>query len=139
MNTPSESAPSIGDSIAVGRERGYYRVLFDAGPVDAETFAGLAGVPESSGRVWLEEQAGAGVLRVVRAPDGDRDELLLPGEYVPVLVSEEDAREFSGARALLREHLADAERVRALADDARPALARECRASLAFVDLRRAT
>ncbi|MFF2493686.1 hypothetical protein [Agromyces sp. NPDC058064] len=139
MNTPSESARSLADSIAVGRERGYYRVLFDAGPVDAATFAELAGVPEQRGRVWLEEQAGAGVLRVVRAPDGDRDELLLPGEYVPVLVGDEDSREFSGARALLREHLAEVERVRALAADERPALTRWCRASLAFVDLRRAT
>ena len=123
MNTPSESAGSIGDSIAVGRERGYYRVLFDAGPVDAETFAELAGVPEQRGRIWLEEQAGAGMLRIVRAPDGDREELLLPGEYVPVLVSDEDTPEFSGARALLREHLVEVERVRALAADARPALA----------------
>ncbi|MFE6964358.1 hypothetical protein ACFVAJ_04535 [Agromyces sp. NPDC057679] len=122
MNTPSESTRSIGDSIAVGRERGYYRVIFDAGPVDAETFAELAGVPEQSGRIWLEEQAGAGMLRVVRAPDGVGEELLLPGEYVPVLVSDEDTPEFSGARALLREHLAEVERVRALAADARPAL-----------------
>ncbi|MFF2389310.1 hypothetical protein [Agromyces sp. NPDC058104] len=124
MNTPSESAGSIADSIAVGRARGYYRVLFDAGPVDAETFAELAGVPEPSGRVWLEEQAGAGLLRVVRAPEGDRDELLLPGEYVPVLVNAADTREFSGARALLREHLVEVERVRALAAGAQPSLAR---------------
>lgn len=124
MNTQPESARSIADSIAVGRELGYYRVLFDAGPVDAETFAELAGVPEQRGRVWLEAQADAGVLRVVRAPEGDRDELLLPGEYVPVLVSDAETREFSGARALLLEHLAEVERVRALAAGAQPSLAR---------------
>ena len=105
-------------SIAFGRKRGYYRVLFDAGPVDAATFAELAGVPEHHGRAWLDEQLAAGVLRIVRAPDGD-DELLLPGEFVPVLLGDHGEPEFEGARALLAEHRAEVERVRAFADAAR--------------------
>jgi hypothetical protein len=106
-------------SIAFGRKRGYYRVLFDAGPVDAAMFAELAGVPEHHGRAWLDEQLAAGVLRVVQAPDGDRDELLLPGEFVPVLLGDHGEPEFAGARALLSEHRAEVERVRAYADPAR--------------------
>ena len=102
-------------SIAFGRKRGYYRVLFEAGPVDAATFAELAGVPEHHGRAWLDEQLAAGVLRVVRAPDGDRDELLLPGEFVPILLGDHGEPEFAGARALLAEHRAEVERVRAYA------------------------
>jgi hypothetical protein len=103
-------------SIAFGRKRGYYRVLFDAGPVDAATFAELAGVPEHHGRAWLDEQLAAGLLRVVQAPDGDSDELLLPGEFVPILLGDHGEPEFEGARALLAEHRAEVERVRAFAD-----------------------
>ena len=106
-------------SIAFGRKRGFYRVLFDAGPVDAATFAELAGVPEHHGRAWLDEQVAAGLLRVVRAPDGDRDELLLPGEYVPILLGDHGEPEFEGARSLLDVHRAEVERVRAFVDAAR--------------------
>lgn len=106
-------------SIAFGRKRGYYRVLFDAGPVDAATFAELAGVPEHAGRAWLDEQVAAGLLRVVRAPDGDHDELLLPGEYVTILLGDHGEPELEGARSLLEEQRAEAERVRAFADAAR--------------------
>ena len=106
-------------SIALGRRRGYYRVLFDAGPVDAATFAELAGVPEHLGRAWLEEQLAAGLLRVVDAPHGDREELLLPGEYVPILLGDHGEPEFDGARALFAEHRAEVERVLAIADAAR--------------------
>ena len=91
-------------SIAFGRKRGYYRLLFEAGPVDAETFAGLAGVSELRARTWLEEQLSAGVLRIVASPDGDHDELLLPGEYVPILLVDHGEPELEGARALLAEH-----------------------------------
>ncbi|HKH09107.1 MAG TPA: hypothetical protein VKA62_09180 [Agromyces sp.] len=106
-------------SIAFGRKRGYYRLLFDAGPVDAATFAELAGVPEHQGRVWLGEQVVAGLLRVVPAPTGDGEELLLPGEFVPVLLGDHGEPEFEGARALLAEHRAEVERVRAFVDAAR--------------------
>lgn len=106
-------------SIAFGRKRGYYRLLFDAGPVDVATFAELAGVPEHHGRAWLDEQVAAGLLRVVRAPDGDRDELLLPGEYVPILLGDHGEPELQGARSLLDEHRAEVERVRVFADAAR--------------------
>lgn len=106
-------------SVAMGRERGYYRLLFEAGPVDAATFASLANVTEYDAQSWLDEQAGAGVLRVVEAPSGDGDELLLPGEYVPILLGDRGEAEFDGARALLAEHRGDAERVRALAEGAR--------------------
>jgi hypothetical protein len=107
-------------STAFGRKRGYYRVLFDAGPVDAATFAELAGVTEHHGRVWLEEQVAAGVLRVVNAPTGgDGEELLLPGEFVPVLLGDHGEPEFAGARALFAEHRVEVERVLAFADAAR--------------------
>ena len=106
-------------SIAFGRKRGYYRVLFDAGPVDAATFAELAGVPEHHGRAWLDEQLAAGLLRIVLAPDGDHEELLLPGEYVPILLGDHGEPEFEGARSLLDEHWAEVERFRAFADEAR--------------------
>lgn len=101
-------------SIAFGRERGYYRLLFDAGPVDAATFAELAGVPEHHGRAWLDEQLAAGLLRTVVAPDGDHEELLLPGEFVPILLGDRGELEFEGARAMRDEHPSEVERVRAL-------------------------
>ncbi|GAA1806956.1 hypothetical protein [Agromyces neolithicus] len=94
-------------SIAFGRKRGYFRLLFDAGPVDAATFAELAGVTERLARSWLDEQLAAGVLRVVASPDGEREELLLPGEYVPILLGDDgepDAPELDGARAMLDAH-----------------------------------
>jgi hypothetical protein len=105
-------------STAFGRKRGYYRLLFEAGPVDAATFAELAGVAERHGRAWLEEQVAAGVLRVVAGPTGG-EELLLPGEFVPVLLGDHGEPEFEGARRLLAEHRAEVERVRAFADAAR--------------------
>ena len=98
-------------SIAFGRKRGYYRVLFEAGPVDAATFAELAGVPEHRARAWLDEQLAAGVLRRVTAPSGDQEELLLPGEYVPILLGDTvDAdldHELDAARDLLAKHLGE--------------------------------
>ena len=106
-------------SIAFGRKRGYYRLLFESGPVDAATFAALAGVTEHQARVWLEEQVDAGLLRIVDAPDGGREELLLPGEYVPILLGDHGEPELAGARSLLAEHRAEAERVRAFVDAAR--------------------
>jgi len=94
-------------SIAFGRKRGYYRLLFENGAVDAATFATIAGVPEHLGRAWLEEQRAAGVLRLVAAPIGDVDEYLLPGEFVPLLLGDRGQPEFAGARALLAERRSD--------------------------------
>jgi hypothetical protein len=91
-------------SIAFGRKRGYYRVLFESGPVDAATFAVLAGVAESNARAWLAEQLEAGILRAVDAPDGGHEELLLPGEYVPILLGDRGEPELEGARRLLELH-----------------------------------
>ena len=91
-------------SIAFGRKRGYYRLLFEAGPVDAATFAVLAGVPESNAHAWLAEQLEAGLLRAVAAPDGGHEELLLPGEYVPILLGDRGDPELDGARRLLEQH-----------------------------------
>jgi len=91
-------------SIAFGRRRGYYRVLFESGPVDAAAFAALAGIPESSAGTWLAEQLAAGILRAVLAPEGGHEELLLPGEFVPILLGDHGEPELAGARALLGEH-----------------------------------
>jgi hypothetical protein len=98
-------------SVAFGRARGYYRLLFDAGPVDVTKFAALTGLTERAAQEWLEEQIAAGVLRIVDAPSGERDELLLPGEYVPILLADSGEAEFDGARALLDQHRADLPRV----------------------------
>ncbi|WP_157007640.1 hypothetical protein [Agromyces laixinhei] len=105
FHTPAAAA--IRASIRIGRERGYYRVLFDAGPVDALTFAVLTGLGEQQACTWLDEQLDAGVLRVVAAPAGGRAELLLPGEHVPILLDGGGEPEFDGARALLAEHRAE--------------------------------
>lgn len=91
-------------SVAFGRKRGYYRLLFDAGAVDAATFAALARVPERRAAAWLEEQVAAGVLRPVTGPDGRRDEVLLPGEFVPLLVGDDGDRSLDAARTMLDEH-----------------------------------
>ena len=90
-------------SIAFGRRRGYYRLLFESGPVDAAAFAALAGIPESSAATWLAEQLAAGILRAVLAPDGGHEELLLPGEFVPILLGDDGQSELDGARRLLQE------------------------------------
>ena len=112
-------------SIAFGRRRGYYRVLFESGPVDAAAFASLAGIPESSAGTWLAEQLAAGILRAVLAPEGGHEELLLPGEFVPILLGDDGESELDGARRLLQEHRDAVPHVlRALpafADAARPA------------------
>ena len=98
-------------SIAVGRERGYYRVLFDSGPVTVAEFARLAGMPEERAGAWIAEQLDAEVLRTVPSPiDGDDDgerELLLPGEHVPILLGDRGEAEFTGARAMLVERRDD--------------------------------
>ena len=91
-------------SITFGREHGYYRLLFEAGAVDAPTFAELAGVAEAHAGTWLAEQHRAGLLRAVDAPDGGHEELLLPGEYVPILLGDHGEPEFDGARGLLAQH-----------------------------------
>ena len=44
------------------------------------------------------------MLRVVDSPDGDHEELLLPGEYVTILLGDHGEPEFEGARALLDAH-----------------------------------
>jgi hypothetical protein len=107
-------------SIAFGRKRGYYRLLFENGPVDAATFATLAGVPEHFGRAWLEEQRAAGLLRLVAAPNGRVDEYLLPGEFVPLLLGDRGQPELAGARALLSARRAEVPAVLA-ANPANPA------------------
>ena len=98
-------------SIAVGRERGYYRVLFDSGPVTVAEFARLAGMPEERAAAWITEQLDAEVLRTVSSlSDGDDEgerELLLPGEHVPILLGDRGEAEFSGARAMLVERRDD--------------------------------
>ena len=76
-------------SITFGRKRGYYRLLFEAGPVDAEV---LRLVPSSTDG----------------GDDGDGEsELLLPGEHVPILLGDQGEAEFSGARAMLAERRDD--------------------------------
>jgi hypothetical protein len=91
-------------SIAHGTARGYYRVLFDAGPVDVDAFARLAGVSKEESQRWLAEQVGLGLLRPVTVEPGRPAEFHLPGEFVPVLLDDHGQREFDGARRLFAEH-----------------------------------
>jgi hypothetical protein len=134
-------------SIALGRTRGYYRLLFEAGPVDAATFAALVGVPEADARAWLAEQVAAGVLRLVRGPDAGSEEVLLPGEFVPILLGDHGEPELAGARALLGEHrdelprlleeLSEAPRASAAGVDAAAPLGLEVERARAFEDVAR--
>ena len=75
--------------------------------MDAATFAALVGAPEREARAWLAEQVAAGVLRAVPSPDGEGEEVLLPGEFVPILVGDHGGPELAAARALLGEHRDD--------------------------------
>ena len=72
--------------------------------MDAATFAELAGIPEANARSWLAEQLEAALLHAVTAPDGESAELLLPGEYVAILLGDHGEAELDGARRLLEEH-----------------------------------
>ncbi|MRG61696.1 hypothetical protein GE115_17695 [Agromyces sp. CFH 90414] len=103
--TATASEGRVRASIAVGRARGYYRVLFDAGPVDVATFAVLAGAAEEAASEWLAVQLAGGILRLVPSPaGGGGDEFLLPGEHVVALLGDDGGPELAGARALLAEH-----------------------------------
>ena len=96
-------------SIAFGRKRGYYRVLFDSGPVMSRRSPGSP-ASRCERHAWLAEQLEAGLLRAVDAPDGGHEELLLPGEYVPILLGDRGEPELDGARRLLQEHREDLSR-----------------------------
>lgn len=89
-------------SIAHGTAHGYYRVLFESGPVDAAAFAGLAGVSVAESRRWLAEQLELGLLRPVSgtAGIGSEPEVYLPGEFVPVLLDGRGLIEFDAARRM---------------------------------------
>ncbi|WP_353813811.1 hypothetical protein [Agromyces sp. SYSU T00266] len=106
---PSPSAVDVGPlayaSIAHGVSRGYYQVLFEAGPVDAAAFAALAGVSLGESRRWLAEQLELGLLRPVAPVAGTAGEVFLPGEFVPVLLDGGGRAEFDSARRMLREHV----------------------------------
>ncbi|MRX43371.1 hypothetical protein [Agromyces kandeliae] len=87
-------------SIAHGTARGHYRVLFEAGPVDAPAFAALAGVSLGESRRWLAEQLELGLLRPVAATA----EVYLPGEFVPVLLDGHGPAALAAPRRLFAEH-----------------------------------
>ncbi|WP_127792352.1 hypothetical protein [Agromyces sp. LHK192] len=107
-------------SIAFGRKRGYYRVLFESGPVDAATFATTAGVDERFARSWLDEQLAAGILRQVDAPGSDDAQVLLPGEHVTILLGDDGGPALAGARRMRIEHRAE---LPAVLDDLPPIVA----------------
>ncbi|MGR2751997.1 hypothetical protein [Agromyces arachidis] len=90
-------------SIAHGTIRGYYRSLLESGPVDAATFAAIAGVGEREAQDWIAEQLAHGLLRAVRGPRGEAA-VILPGEFVPILLDDRGQAEFAAARALLARH-----------------------------------
>lgn len=76
-------------TIELGRRLGLYQVLFDSGAITAAEFATEAGIAERYAREWLEQQAAAGILDVVRESHSPHDrEYLLPGSHVRVLLDE---------------------------------------------------
>lgn len=89
-------------TVQLGHRLGLYSALFDAGPVTASEFAAVAGIAERYAREWLDQQAAAGILDVVHAPDPTAERcFLLPGEHVPVLVDPESPLNMTGAALLL--------------------------------------
>ncbi|GAA1055300.1 hypothetical protein GCM10017608_24210 [Agromyces luteolus] len=103
--SPSPSAEDAGSlayaSIAHGASRGYYRVLFESGPVDATAFATLVGVSRRESERWLAEQLRFGLLRPVNPTSGPTAEAYLPGEFVPILLDARDPAELDSARRML--------------------------------------
>ncbi|GAA1060750.1 hypothetical protein [Agromyces bracchium] len=102
-HSPADAGSIAYASIAHGTSRGYYRVLFESGPVDAAAFATLAGVSMRESQRWLTEQLGFGLLRPVEATA----EVYLPGEFAPVLLDARDPAELDSARRMLAERSGD--------------------------------
>lgn len=108
---PPSPSPTAADasslayaSIAHGTVRGYYRVLFEAGPVDAAAFAALAGVSRRESQRWLAEQLELGLLRPVAPTVPPVTEVYLPGEFAPVLLDGHGPAELAAARRMFAEH-----------------------------------
>ncbi|MGR0320993.1 hypothetical protein [Agromyces sp. ZXT2-3] len=116
------ASPGAYASIARGTLHGYYRVLFESGPVDAAAFAGFAGITVRESRRWLAEQVELGLLRPVAGPadpDDAHAEIYLPGEFVPVLLDGRGLPEFDAARRMFEARADDLPAVlRALWTDA---------------------
>ncbi len=99
--------------------RDWFALLFDAGPVTITGFAELAGIHPERAALWIGEQVGSGVLRVVGFDERLESEVILPGEHVTALLGDDLSPALDGAREMARAH---AERiapiVRELADTA---------------------
>ncbi|WP_400995736.1 hypothetical protein [Agromyces sp. GXQ0307] len=94
-------------SIARGTMHGYYRVLFESGPVDAAAFAGFVGITVAESRRWLTEQLRLGLLRLVDPTSGEAAEVYLPGEFAPVLIDGRHSGELDSARRMLAQRADD--------------------------------
>ena len=75
-------------TIELGRRFGLYRTLHESGPMTATVFAGATGVAPRYAREWLEQQAAAGYLAVVKPMLGHERRFMLPELHAPVLVDE---------------------------------------------------
>ena len=92
-------------SVAFGRKRGYFRLLFDAGPVDAATFAELAGVTERLAGFLARGAARRGrVASRWCRPAATTRRCSCPASTFQILLGDHGEPEFEGARALLDAH-----------------------------------
>ncbi|WP_353808665.1 hypothetical protein [Agromyces sp. SYSU T00194] len=104
-------------SIARGMRCGWYRTLFDLGPVTVDGFAAAVGTGRAAAAGWIDRQVDAGVLRVAGTDATGEALVLLPGEHVTALLGDRGDDELSGARAMAqhyRERMAPV--VRAIGD-----------------------
>lgn len=77
-------------AVHLGRELGLYEVLDRQGPATAAELADRAGIDERYAREWLEQQAVAGFLAVVRGDSTERRTFALPDAHRGVLVDPVD-------------------------------------------------
>ncbi|KRE22404.1 hypothetical protein ASG80_10835 [Agromyces sp. Soil535] len=114
---PTTADARSGAVVGEGVRRGWYRLLFDLGPVTVVEFAIAAGIERDTAAGWIDEQLEAGVLRVVGIDEHDDEMVLLPGEHVTALLGDHGGPELSGARVMAERHVDRmAPVVRALAD-----------------------
>ena len=109
----------VAASMARGMRCGWYRTLFELGPVTVDAFADEVGIGRAAATGWIGRQVDADVLRVVGTDATGEPLVLLPGEHVTALLGDDLSPALDGAREMARAH---AERiapiVRELADTA---------------------
>ncbi|GEM_PF-3071101 len=90
----------VAASMARGMRCGWYRTLFELGPVTVDAFADEVGIGRAAATGWIGRQVDADVLRVVGTDATGEPLVLLPGEHVTALLGDRGEDELSGARAM---------------------------------------